>query len=146
MGSAPPAPGQVGWGWWSLRLDDGRDLMLYVLRRADGAPDHRSGALVERDGRVRLLASSDWSVEVRGTWRSAASGAVYPAAWRVAVPSAGIRVEVRPEVAAAENLSQRVPGLAYWEGPVRLTGEDGRITGEGYVELTGYGSGTRPPI
>ena len=35
------APGQVGWDWFALRLADGRDLMLYLLRRADGAVDWR---------------------------------------------------------------------------------------------------------
>ena len=28
---------QTGWDWFGLRLDDGRDLMLYELRRSDGA-------------------------------------------------------------------------------------------------------------
>jgi hypothetical protein len=29
---------------------------------------------------------------------------------------------------------------------VRVSDADGRGTGEGYVELTGYGEGNRPPI
>ena len=28
---------QTGWDWFGLRLDDGRDLMLYELRTKDGA-------------------------------------------------------------------------------------------------------------
>ena len=30
-------PEQIGWDWFSLQLDDGRDLMIFQLRRADGS-------------------------------------------------------------------------------------------------------------
>ncbi len=146
LGSSQLAPEQVGWDWWSLRLADGRDLMLYVLRRADGTEGWRRATLVEADGQTRHLAPEAWTVEALGRWRSRATGADYPAGWAVEVPAAGIRITVRPEVQAAENVSRRVPGLAYWEGPVRVTAPDGRPAGEGYAELTGYGEKARPPI
>ncbi|MGC3999202.1 MAG: lipocalin-like domain-containing protein [Anaeromyxobacter sp.] len=146
FGSSQLAPEQVGWDWWSLRLADGRDLMLYVLRRRDGGVDFATATLADRDGAVRLLGPEAWSVRVRGRWRSPRTGADYPSGWEIEVPGAGIRVTVEPEVAGAENVSALAPGLSYWEGPVRLTGSDGRPAGEGYVELTGYGAGTRPPI
>jgi predicted secreted hydrolase len=145
LGSSQLAPSQVGWDWWSLRLADGRDLMLYVLRRADGSTDWRNGTLVGRDGRARVLSPEEWTVSARGTWRSP-RGATYPAGWEVAVPGEGIRLVVTPEVAAAENRSALAGGIAYWEGPVRLEDGDGRAAGEGYVELTGYGEGTRSPL
>ena len=145
LGSSELAPAQVGWDWWSLRLADGRDLMLYMLRRADGSTDWRYGTLVERDGTVRLLAPEAWSVSTRETWQSP-GGARYPAGWDVTVPGEGIRLRLEPLVAGAENRSSLAGGLAYWEGPVRLTGADGRPAGAGYVELTGYGEGTKPRI
>jgi predicted secreted hydrolase len=146
LGSSQLAPAQVGWDWWGLRLADGRDLMLYALRGADGAAGWRSGTLVERDGEVRLLGPSDWTVEVRGRWTSPATGVAYPSGWRVAVPGAGIDLAVEPAARAAEDVSRLVPGLAYWEGPVRARGADGAEAGEGYVELTGYGRGGRLPL
>ncbi len=145
MGSSQLAPDQVGWDWWSLRLADGRDLMLYVLRRADGEPSWRTATLVGRDGRVRLLAPGDWTVRATGTWKSPATGAVYPARWEIAVPGEGVRATAIPLVAGSENVSHLVPGLSYWEGPVRLTGPDGGRIGDGYVELTGY-TGSRLPL
>jgi predicted secreted hydrolase len=145
LGSSPLAAAQVGWDWWSLRLGDGRDLMLYVLRRADGSADHRSATVVEADGAVRLLTPAEWTVEALGTWRSPRTGAVYPAGWRLEIPREGIVATIRPEVPDAENVSARLPNLVYWEGPVRLAGPGG-ATGEGYAELTGYGPGARPPI
>jgi predicted secreted hydrolase len=146
MGSSQLAPAQVGWDWWSLRLADGRDLMLYVLRRADGSADWRNGTIASPDGKVRVLAPEEWSASARGKWRSEESGATYPSGWEIAVPGEGIRVVATPEVPAAENRSALARDLSYWEGPVRLTDGDGRPTGEGFVELTGYGEGTRPPI
>ena len=146
LGSSQLAPGQAGWDWWSLRLADGRELMLYVLRRRDGTTDFRKATLVERDGAVRLLAPEAWRVAARGRWRSEATRAEYPSGWDVEVPGEGIRLRVEPEVRASENVSALVPGLAYWEGPVRLTGPEGQTAGEGYVELTGYGAEARPPI
>jgi predicted secreted hydrolase len=146
LGSSQLAPAQVGWDWWSLRLADGRDLMLYVLRRKDGSVDFRKATLVAPDGAVTLLPPDAWSAEPTGRWRSPGTGAEYPSGWEVRVPSHGIALRVEPEVRAAENVSALVPGLAYWEGPVRLTGPDGQAAGEGYVELTGYGGRARPPI
>jgi len=146
IGSSQLAPDQVGWDWWSLRLSDGRDLMLYVLRKKDGAASWRSATLVERDGRVRLLAPEDWSVRALGAWRSAASGATYPSGWEVSVPGHGLFLTVTPEVRDAENRSSSLAGLSYWEGPVRLAGHGDRQIGEGYVELTGYTEGARLPL
>lgn len=146
IGSSQLAPDQAGWDWWSLRLRDGRDLMLYVLRKADGTVSWRNGTLVERDGRVRLLAPGDWSVRATGSWHSGASGATYPSGWEVEVPAAGIRLAIAPELEGAENRSALVRGLGYWEGPVRATGPGGAPAGEGYVELTGYGERARPPL
>jgi predicted secreted hydrolase len=50
----------LGWDWFSLQLDDGRDLMFFELRRDDGLPDPLNhGALVEADGSFRPLAPSE---------------------------------------------------------------------------------------
>ena len=145
VGSSQLGPGQVGWDWFALRLADGRALMLYLLRRADGAVDFARGTLVARDGAPRPLEAGDLRVTATGRWRGDASGATYPSGWRVEVPPAGLALEVVPEVAGAENRSRLLPGLAYWEGPVRVLAA-GAAVGEGYVELTGYGPGGRLPL
>jgi len=45
MSSAPaPLLGQVGWDWFSVQLNDGRQLMFYQMRRADGSVDHTPAA------------------------------------------------------------------------------------------------------
>jgi predicted secreted hydrolase len=45
---------QVGWDWFALQLADGRDLMVYRLRRRDGSIDPFSaGTIVAADGLAR---------------------------------------------------------------------------------------------
>jgi predicted secreted hydrolase len=129
--------GQVGWDWFALQLSDGRDLMVYRLRRADGATDElSSGTLVARDGSTRRLSATDFAVEPLDRWTSLASGVRYPSRWRVRVPDAELDLQVRPLIPDQElNLSVR-----YWEGAVAVAGSSGGepVAGHGYVELTGY--------
>jgi predicted secreted hydrolase len=145
LGSSQLAPEQGGWDWWSLRLDDGRDVTLYVLRRKDGSVDFRRGSVLGPDGKVTLLGPDGFTAEPTGRWESRATGARYPSGWRVRVPAAGLDVAIEPEVREAENASALLPGLSYWEGPVRVLA-GGKRVGEGYAELTGYVSGGRLPL
>jgi predicted secreted hydrolase len=141
---------QTGWDWVSLQLDDGRDLMLYRLRAADGRIDFALGSLVDADGDVTALPADDWSLEPLADWTSGATDATYPIDWRLRVPGAAIDVELRAVLADQENVSLRT-GVHYWEGGVRVvvpqgaTGA-GTLVGRGFVELTGYGAGSRPPV
>ena len=146
MGSSQLAPGQVGWDWWSLQLADGRDLMLYRLRRADGSVDFSYGTLVDAEGGTRWLGADGWDARATRTWRSPETGAEYPAAWAIEVPGEDIDIVVEPRVAAQENVARLAGGLFYWEGAVRVRDAAGRDAGQGYVELTGYGRGNRPPL
>ena len=146
IGSSQLAPAQVGGDWFGLQLADGRDLTLYLLRRADGSVDFARGTVVGADGEVRWLGAGEFTVRATATWKSPATHAVYPSAWRVEVPAAGIAVDVVPAFADQENRSGLARGIFYWEGAVRLRDASGRPAGAGYAELTGYGERSRPPI
>jgi predicted secreted hydrolase len=131
-------PDLVGWDWLALQLDDGRDVMVYRLRRRDGAVDpYSTGALVAADGGTRPLAAGDVTLDARDHWTSPRSRVRYPSRWRLAIPSAGLSLEITPRLADQEL----IVGPRYWEGAVRVEGTDaGRpIAGRGYVELVGYG-------
>jgi predicted secreted hydrolase len=145
LGSSQLAPEQGGWDWWSLRLDDGRDVTLYALRRKDGSVDFRRGSVLGADGKVTLLGPDGFEAEPTGRWKSPATGAVYPSGWRVRVPAAALDVAIEPELREAENASALLPGLSYWEGPVRVLA-GGKRVGEGYAELTGYVGGGKLPL
>lgn len=132
---------QVGWDWFSIRLSDSRDLMLYFLRKSDGTVEKESsGTLVEADGRSRTLKLGEIGVEVLATWTSPKSGGRYPGRWRIRIPAAGIDLELMPLVAGQELITEGSTGVTYWEGAVDGKGSSAgsAVTCEGYVEMTGY--------
>ena len=133
-------PAQAGWDWFSIQLDDGTDLMVYVMRRIDGARDPRSsGTLVVPEGRVSLRVD-DFRLTPGRRWTSPASGAAYPVAWRIAIPPHGLELEVTAAVDAQELQTGRSTGVTYWEGAIDVQGTRGGVpvAGSGYLEMTGY--------
>lgn len=137
ISSSALSKGEVGWDWFALHLDDGSELMAYVLRRSDGTiSEFSSGTLLAPDGEPRHLSREDFQIAAEDTWKSPHSGGVYPARWKVIVPSAQLELDVQPLLADQElNVS-----FTYWEGAVQFIGaRAGKpVSGYGYVELTGY--------
>jgi predicted secreted hydrolase len=135
-GSGALGPGELGWDWFGLQLDDGSALMFYALRDKSGARDvHSAGSWVAADGTARALSNAEVGIAVTREWRSA-SGEPYPAGWRIRVPALALDLTVRP--ALADQELQTTP--RYWEGAVDVSGERGgaSLGGRGYVELVGY--------
>ena len=131
-------PEQVGWDWFALQLDDGRDLMVYRMRLRDGGTDpHSHGSLREKDGTVRHLAIKDFELVPGRTWRSPSTGGVYPIEWTLRVPDAGVDLKI---TAAQEEQELALEPVSYYEGSIRATGTPGSASpgGIGYMELTGY--------
>ena len=130
-------PELAGWDWLSLQLSDGRDLMLYRLRRRDGSTDAFSkGALILPDGARIALSVRAFALEPRRWWTSPTTGMRYPVTWSVEIPSQGLSLDVEPRIDEQElDLSVR-----YWEGAVIARGRShaAPVSGEGYLELAGY--------
>ncbi len=135
-------PQQTGWDWFSVQLDDGRDLMIFQMRRADGSIDPRSsGTLVAPDGSVTPITfESGFRLEPSDIWSSPASGARYPLRWRIRAPAAGLDLSVNAAVDDQELHTEQSSGISYWEGAIDVGGQmDGRaVQGRGYLEMTGY--------
>jgi predicted secreted hydrolase len=131
------ADDQVGWDWFSIQLSDGSELMFFQIRKSDGSLDpFSSGTWIGQNGEIRHLSLSDFKIQALGTWKSPHSGATYPARWSVKVPQLDLDLQIDPWLADQElNVS-----YSYWEGAVRVKGQhQGQpVTGNGYVELTGY--------
>lgn len=126
---------QQGWDWFSLQLDDGRDLMFYQIRKKTGEADpHSAGVLVDRNGKPEHLSSSDVKLIPVSYW-DAPSGARYPVEWLM-------QIEEEPQawiVSARFNAQEMRTLVDYWEGAIRVTGaETGKNLGKGYLEMTGY--------
>ena len=139
------APRQVGWDWFSLQLDDRREVMLFRLRRADGTADFASGTVVHPDGSTTYLDGSAFTISSQARWQSPHTEGVYPSHWRLSIPQEQLDLEVMVEMADQENRSRLIGTLHYWEGAVKLL-QDGLPVGKGYVELTGYGTSSRPAL
>jgi predicted secreted hydrolase len=131
--------GEVGWDWVGLQLRDGREIMLYRLRRADGTMDPASALTwVDAAGRTRR---EPFMWEVLDRWQSPASGADYPARVRLTTTDpatqAAVSLTIEP-LARDQELAGSLGGIPYWEGACRIRAADGGEIGSGYLELTGY--------
>jgi RND superfamily putative drug exporter len=135
------ALGGGGWDWFAANLDDGTDLTLSLVRAADGSYPLVYGTYVRPDGGFEHLDRSAFQVEVTRSWVSPATGATYPAGWHVTLPGKGLVIDLRPSVAAQELDTRPTTGVVYWEGSqvVTATRDGSPLSGEAYVELTGYG-------
>jgi predicted secreted hydrolase len=134
-------PEQRGWDWLSIQLSDGRELMLYQLRRADGSRDPRSsGTIVDRSGRSSHLANDDFTLTPGRRQFKSKNGAVYPIEWIVGIPSQKLDLTVTTPLDDQELSLERSTGIAYWEGMIDVAGKTGggAVTGSGYLEMTGY--------
>jgi predicted secreted hydrolase len=142
--SSAMAPNLSGWDWFSLQLDDGFEVMLYLLRQKDGAVDPASaGSLIDPQGNTRHLKLSDFTVKPTGAWTSPHTRTTYPAGWEITIPGAGYRLKLTPTVPDQEIRSPAPAKVTYWEGQVKIEGvkNGAPVKGLGYAELTGYAGG-----
>ena len=137
-------PNLAGWDWFSLQLEDGWEVMLYLLRQKDGAVDPASsGSLIEPSGRVRHLNRADFTVKPTGAWTSPHTRTQYPAGWEITIPGGGYRLRLTPTIPDQEIRSPAPAKVTYWEGQVKIEGvkNGAPVKGLGYAELTGYAGG-----
>jgi predicted secreted hydrolase len=125
-------PNQIGWDWFSIQLDDNREIMIYILRLKDGGIDpFSSGTFIDNSGNAEHLSVSDFYVDIKGYWKSPETNINYPSGWNIKIPKYGLTLEVDPVL----NNQEFSHSFTYWEGAVRVAGN---AKGVGYVELTGY--------
>ena len=114
---------QVGWDWFSIQLDDGRDLMLFQLRDKNGTVDpYSSGTIVDARGAARHLTVREFSLEPGRSWVSPKTRARYPVSWRIRVPLMAIDLQCDAVLDGQELTSADPAGTNYWEGAVRYSG------------------------
>ena len=132
---------QQGWNWLSLQLDDQTELMLYEFRRTDGQRDpHSSGTFIASSGQAATITASEFTLTPEAQWHSPKTGANYPVAWKVKIPSRQMELTVQAVMNDQELVTTESTRVNYWEGAVEVTGtKAGRpVQGRGYLEMTGY--------
>lgn len=142
MSSSQLDESQVGWDWACLQLRDGREAMVYRMRRKDGTTDPFSTlAWINPAGAVQPVSAKDFTLTPIAAWRSPVSKAEYPAGviLEAVDPSTGKRAHWKLiPLAQGQELTGRITGIAYWEGACRILDEQDKEIGSAFLELTGY--------
>jgi len=134
---------QVGWDWACLQFFDGREIMGYILRTADGKVSEYSKLVwIGADGKLVHQRAEAFEWRAGGAWMSPRTGATYPISPTLVTtdPASGARRELRliPTMPNQE-MGGGVGGVSYWEGACDVRDElTGEILGRAFLEMTGY--------
>lgn len=120
---------EQGWDWFSMQLEDGRDIMVVSVRGAPGKT-LLTGTITDRECHTEELSGDEITIESLSTWTSPKSGCTYPMGWRVTVRDETFLVEP-----VMENQELYHHTKTYWEGASTVTGPS---PGRAYVEMTQY--------
>ncbi|TWU39685.1 lipocalin family protein [Novipirellula artificiosorum] len=142
-GSVTMAQTLRGWDWFCLQLDDGRELLIYVLRsrQPSNLPPYYA-SLIDQGGKAQFIPIGGCNVIVESQWTNPATRNTYPSKWRIELPSLAMVLQVQPLLQEHEIDTRGSTNVLFWEGPVAVSGtEEGQcIQGRGFVELVGYDS------
>jgi len=142
-GSLTGAGGEtaVGWDWAGINLSDGGALTVFRLRRADGSTLWSGGSWRRADGSSLTLTPEQVELRPLRYWDSPRGGARYPLEWQVRSPQGEQRLRALMDDQEIDGRASA--GLRYWEGAAELLDAQGRRSGLGYLELTGYAGALR---
>lgn len=144
--SEPAKSETTRWDWFSIQLGNDEELMLYRRRDASGVQiPYSSGTYVDAQGKAKFLRAIDFSLVPGETWRSPNSGARYPIAWSISVPSLDLRLSEQTPMKDQELFTTASISPVYWEGTVSCEGQmhGHNVKGVGYLEMTGYDKAAR---
>lgn len=134
--------GSGGWDWFSIQLNNNTEMMIYLIRDADGKIGATYAGLIGTDSNERLLPPNALHMRILNHWTSQATGAIYPSGWQIEIndPRLYTSLTLTPELQNQELVVYQSTGNAYWEGAVTIRGHSAgtQVQGKGYVELTGY--------
>lgn len=118
------------WEWFSFRLKDGREIMLFSYPQDQGYND---GTLIESDGSYRRIRE----YTTRPLRFIESKGMKFSAAWEIVIAGVGTFF--------VEPIMEGQLNLAYYEELCRVTDLSGEEVGSAFVELLPgvYGNGVR---
>jgi predicted secreted hydrolase len=140
FGSNQLSAEQAGWDWFSIQLDDGSALMLYMLRNKDGSLEpNSSGTWIDASGKATYLPLGAIKLTRGRKWRSDFSGGEYTLGWQIELPAQKISLSADAAQDDQEVRAAKTSRVSYYEGAVRVSGSVGekKVRGSGYLEITG---------
>jgi predicted secreted hydrolase len=126
--SQPLGESQVSWDWFSMVFEGGARMMGFTLRDTEGGT-YTAATWIDPDGAT--TAFPDGAFRAEPLSQAQVAGREVPVRWRAYLPDKGVDVTVE----ALNPQAWMDTSVAYWEGPVRISGSH---TGRGYLEMTGY--------
>ncbi|WP_019029204.1 lipocalin-like domain-containing protein [Colwellia piezophila] len=122
---------QLGWDWFSLRLNENTALMVFRVR--SDSEDYFYASIMARNGEIRSITSDEISLISHNynQKRNATSSSPYPQSFSLVIAKEGIDIKVK---VVNEQQIMRF-GIEYFEGMVTFSGSH---QGVGFVEMTGY--------
>lgn len=124
------------WTWFSLQLDNHTEIVCFTYD--DNGVQSSLASLSLPDGQSENFTDLTLTPGTRH-WQSAKTQASYPLDWTISLPAKNLTLNI---TAVLEEQEMVFGEIAYWEGPIRITGQfDGQaVTGQGFMELTNYAS------
>jgi predicted secreted hydrolase len=137
-----PVAEALAWDWYTMRLDDGRDINLSIVEVAKGfdGVSVRFGWISNADGTTSSLHRGDFEVTPTRFWQRDATCS-YPVAYDVRVR--GERFQISAALDQTEIRSIHAPlryltwpnFATYWDGPTVVSGD---AAGRGWTDLGHY--------
>lgn len=136
---------KIGWSWFGLQLDDGRELLISELGSFQtGQTFSPMANLILQDGSIKF--TSVINLEPFNFWESPITGGIYPQNWYITIPELMMNLEVSTDFCEQE-MPIIFPLEAIWEGICSVSGYEmlkgetfKHISGRGFMELMGYAS------
>jgi predicted secreted hydrolase len=112
----------MGWDWFGLQLEDGRELLISRLHSPKSDSIEAPAAkLIKVDGTIHT--SDHVLLKPLQYWRSLYTGAKYPVEWQITLPEFSLDLHITPMLK-----NQEIPILgpikAIWEGACTLNGTE----------------------
>ncbi|BAI81332.1 conserved hypothetical protein [Deferribacter desulfuricans SSM1] len=123
-----------GWDWFSIMLDDGREIIIYQIKDKDGKIDKSSyAAIIDKSGNKINLDFDKVKLKPLEFYKSKITSAKYPIKWEIKINDKKIFVESL--VKNQEFVASKSTFNYYFEGACKVYGD---FHGKAYMELTGY--------
>ena len=129
----------LGWDWFGINLDDGSDIIVFILKYAKTNKTIHSLAVQLKNGTGPVFLSG-LHTEPLGYWECPRTRISYPVSWRIDIADLDLSVTFQ---AMVKNQEIPVSGMArsIWEGIGDVTGTMAgkEISGIARAEFYGYG-------
>ena len=122
----------MNWEWFAIQLEDGRDIMIYLLSDKQGKPILYSGTIA-KDGETKVLDSRQFEAKPLAYWTSLETQVKYPVDWQIKIPGQKIDLLVKARRKASEFDARPTSYNSYWEGAVKVSGSH---KGRGFLEVS----------